>query len=86
MINIKIVKKRLSLEESYFFPHCDPTVLHAPGECEYCDKLPTLQKTRINLNINFTGERDPRKNPDPSEIRRPLDTINRWPGNRPAGY
>ncbi len=37
------------------FPHCDSRVLHAPGECEYCDAHPDWQALRINWHIAFTG-------------------------------
>ena len=59
------------------FPHCDSNVLHAPGECEYCDLYPAEQHARIRLGINFTGH-----GADPATDLRPLDIINRWPGNR----
>lgn len=64
------------------FPHCDSKVLHAPGKCEFCDKYPEAQ--RMLDKINFTGESDPDKTPCPSTLRRPLETINQWPGNRPC--
>lgn len=28
------------------FPHCNSEVLHAPGDCYYCDKYPGMQKLR----------------------------------------
>ena len=64
-------------------PHCDSKVLHAPGECSNCDRLPLLQKAREILGINFTGHYDDGKIMCPSEYYRTLDTINRWHGNRP---
>jgi hypothetical protein len=63
-------------------PHCDSSVLHAPGECVYCDKHPQLQQCREAYGINFTGKYDPNKFLCPSEARRPLDIIERWSGNR----
>lgn len=60
------------------FPHCDSRVLHAPGECEYCDHYPEEQQERINQGINFTGH-----GPDPASSFRSVETINLWPGNRP---
>jgi hypothetical protein len=65
------------------YPHCDDLVMHAPGECVYCDKYPISQDFRERYGINFTGHHDPAKEPCPSERRRSLETINRWPGNRP---
>lgn len=67
-------------------PHCDSAVLHAPGECEYCDAYPEFQKARKMWGIAFTGQPPTDEQPllCPSEVRRDLDTINRWPGNRPA--
>lgn len=64
--------------------HCDPNVLHAPGKCKFCDEFgANLQQDRINRGINFTGEYDKNKEGCPSELRRPLDYIERWPNNRP---
>ena len=62
--------------------HCDPFVLHKPGSCQFCDKYPGLQQERIDNGINFTGEYDKNKEGCPSELRRPLDYIERWPRNR----
>lgn len=39
------------------FPHCDSRVLHAPGECKFCDES-GLQQERIDQGINFTGHFD----------------------------
>lgn len=67
-------------------PHCDDLVLHAPGACEHCDLYPQRQAQRTQDGIAFTGEPaipgDTRK-PCPSTLRRPLATINKWPGNTP---
>jgi hypothetical protein len=65
-------------------PHCDDLVLHAPGECIYCDLHSLEQHERIRDGINFTGQNDPAKSACPSTLRRPLSTINRWAGNRPS--
>lgn len=62
------------------FPHCDDLVLHR--DCEYCNEYPERQRKRAADGINFTGEYDPSKKPCPSEERRSLEIINRWPGNR----
>ena len=37
------------------YPHCDSRVLHAPGECEYCDGHPDWQALRVRWGIAFTG-------------------------------
>lgn len=63
------------------FPHCDSQVLHAPGECRYCDKYPEAQALRIRARVNFTGHYDEDKVICPAERRRTLPTINRWYGN-----
>ncbi len=65
------------------FPHCDAKVLHAPNICEFCDRHPDWQELRILWGIAFTGENLPDLIPCPSERDRPLNNINRWPGNRP---
>ncbi|MEU7174649.1 MULTISPECIES: hypothetical protein [Micromonospora] len=36
-------------------PHCDQAVLHAPGECTYCDAHPDWQELRQLWGIAFTG-------------------------------
>lgn len=66
------------------YPHCDSEVLHAPGECKYCDMYPDAQAARQTGGINFTGHSDEDKAPCPSEVRRPLERINRWGGNVPV--
>lgn len=37
------------------FPHCDQRVLHAPGECEFCDMHSEWQELRKAWGISFTG-------------------------------
>jgi hypothetical protein len=37
------------------FPHCDSRILHAPSECEYCDRHPEWQELREAWGIAFTG-------------------------------
>lgn len=58
------------------FPHCDSRILHAPGECEYCDEVPEWQELRKAWGIAFTG-------------RVPAIAADRCgkvlPGERPAG-
>lgn len=67
-------------------PHCDQSILHAPGVCEYCDKYPYEQSLREHWRMNFTGEHDESKAPCPSEYFRPGAVRDRWPGNTPEGY
>ena len=40
------------------YPHCDPRVLHGPGECEYCDLHSDWQAERAENKVLFTD--DPR--------------------------
>jgi len=64
--------------------HCDEKVLHAPGDCHYCDLLGAdIQQWRTDHKVNFTGEHDPDKYLCPSEYRRSSEVIHRWWGNRP---
>lgn len=35
-------------------PHCNQDVIHAPGECYYCDKVPELQRIRQASGTPFT--------------------------------
>lgn len=64
------------------FPHCDGGVLHAPGECEFCDHRKDLQGLREVWHINFTGHHDVDKTKCPAEKDRKLEDINLWSGNR----
>jgi hypothetical protein len=64
------------------FPHCDSRVLHAPGECVFCDDFPKKQALRMYGRVNFTGHHDANKRPCPAEQVRDLDHIERWVGNR----
>lgn len=72
--------------ERAFAPHCDQTILHAPGVCEYCDHYADWQAVRDTQRINFTGEEDPDKAPCPSTYFRPSAYRDAWPGNTPEGY
>lgn len=65
-------------------PHCDSAVLHAHGECEYCDAYPEWQRARQMWGIAFTGH-PPQEGqlPCPSEVRRSHDLIVQWSGNQP---
>lgn len=75
-------------ENGYKMPmaHCDQTVLHAPGECQFCDHYPQAQALRQWWRINFTGHHDPDKAPCPSTHFRSDETRDLWPGNRPEGF
>ena len=63
------------------FPHCDARILHAPGECEYCDNRPEWQALRFAWGIAFTGyEPDEKELPCPADFARG-DTHKLWYGN-----
>lgn len=69
------------------FAHCDGNVLHARGTCRYCSmaRYDRLHELRRRFNIAYTGamlEGD--QAACPSEAWRPVDIIERWPGNRAA--
>lgn len=68
------------------FPHCDERILHAPGECEYCDRHENWQMLRQVWKIAFTGH-----SPEHGETACPADLAvlfeergdyNEWGGNR----
>lgn len=70
----------------YQFPHCDQRILHAPGECQYCDKHKDWQYIRQAWGIAFTGH-----TPENSELPCPADNARgnkhkNWPGNVAAAY
>jgi hypothetical protein len=71
------------------FPHCDDLILHAPGECEFCDMYPERQQERIVKGVNFTGH-NTANYPCPSIARRggPMHSARRdlWHGNRAHPY
>lgn len=64
------------------FPHCDARILHAPGECRFCDAHPEWQALRQAWGICFTGY-DPEDNelPCPAEHARGRTSVNAWGGN-----
>lgn len=62
-------------------PHCDSRILHAPGECEFCDAHPEWQDLRRIWGIAFTG-----KTPESTELPCPADfsrgdNHTKWHGN-----
>lgn len=64
------------------FPHCDQRILHAPGECEFCDEQPNWQELRIKWGIAFTGyEPEGKELPCPADHARG-DTNKLWGGNQ----
>lgn len=84
--------------EGNMIPHCDSRVLHAPGECDYCDKYPRAQAERMKARICFTGKtpehmailaggRATLWDPCPADQARPPQTSadhRRWAGNKPT--
>lgn len=75
------------MTERAYAPHCDSSILHAPGVCEYCDHYPDWQELRKLWRIAFTGEpSDEHTAPDPSSHFRPVAVSHQWPGNTPEGY
>jgi hypothetical protein len=67
------------------FPHCDQRVLHAPGECGYCDQHMDWQDLRSAWGIAFTGyEPEDKELPCPSDHARGLAGAHVWGGNRPT--
>lgn len=64
------------------FPHCDTSVLHAPGVCQFCDGHPDWQIYRMNARINFTGDDNPDLSPCPSTWYRTAEQVDSWYGNR----
>ena len=69
------------------FPHCDQRILHAPGECEFCDMQGDWQELRQAWGIAFTGyEPEEKELPCPADYARG-DNHTKWYGNvaRPKG-
>lgn len=69
------------------FPHCDQRILHAPGECEFCDGHPDWQELRQTWGIAFSGHQ-----PTEDQVYCPADRAvitgqrgdyNAWGGNIP---
>jgi hypothetical protein len=71
------------LELRVQFPHCDPRILHAPSECEFCDLHPEWQYLRQIWGIAFTGwEPEYKELPDPATHARGYQNANAWSGNK----
>ena len=70
-------------EERAHAPHCDPSILHAPGKCDACDQYPDWQQMRDVQQINFTGSHDTGKAPCPSVYFRRASDRDQWSGNLP---
>jgi hypothetical protein len=72
-----------------YMPHCDSSILHAPGTCDYCDAYPEWQEYRRIARIAFTGTDEEQGServglaPCPSTWFRSPDTRDRWYGNIP---
>ena len=63
------------------FPHCDQRILHAPRECELCDRHPDWQALRLAWGIAFTGyEPEEKELPCPADHARG-DNHKLWFGN-----
>lgn len=74
---------KIAISDNAQFPHCDSGVLHAPGECTYCDLHPDWQKERIQKSVNFTGQSESLKTTCPSDATRGTGGAHVWGGNRP---
>lgn len=67
------------------FPHCDQAVLHAPGECEYCDGCPEWQSLREAWGIAFTGHVPQASLPECGE-KCSWGSGREWKCRQPAGH
>lgn len=72
------------MEEHPKMPHCDERVLHAPGECRYCDIYPEWQQLRKLWGIAYTGHQPiDNEMSCPSDFARGLGAAGQWwSGNR----
>jgi hypothetical protein len=75
----KLEPKKLRLDIQ--FPHCDQRILHALGECQFCDLHPEWQHLRLMWGIAFTGYQ-----PEAGELPCPADNARgdlhkQWHGN-----
>ncbi len=77
----KKVQPKSVLMQSLSFPHCDQRILHAPGECAYCDEYREWQSLRKAWGIAFTGYTpEGRELPCPADHARG-DNHKLWHGN-----
>lgn len=80
------------MTERAAFPHCDTRILHAPGECQYCDGYSDWQELRKLWGIAFTSHAPETTEwgtelPCPADANRPPNSPSdhrQWPGNTPA--
>lgn len=64
------------------FPHCDPRVLHSPGVCDYCDKVPALQEYRRMCGLPYVDDLQVTDAILPGE-NRDRRSAEAWGGNQP---
>jgi len=66
-------------------PHCDQSILHAPGACGHCDHYPDFQHVRTVMRIAFSGTPEETGTGDlapcPSTWFRSPEKRDRWGGN-----
>lgn len=79
--HVKVDGVTFSQAEAHGIPHCDASILHRPGACQYCDRYPVRQRDREVQRINFTGDDAIDKAPCPSEYFRQPSLRDRWHGN-----
>lgn len=73
--------------ERAYAPHCDSSILHSPGACEYCDHYSDWQQYREVARIAFSDEPPSTdKAPCPSTAFRPAEVRDQWAGNTPGGF
>lgn len=65
------------------YPHCDPRVLHSPGQCIYCDEHKDWQEKRIADKVNFTGQNFEGLSLCPADRARGIGLAHQWEGNQP---
>jgi hypothetical protein len=71
-----------SADKRAMMPHCDQRILHAPGECQYCDAYPDWQNLRVFWGVDFTGHETDGNVPCPADYQRG-NSHQLWGGNRP---
>lgn len=73
--------------ERCFAPHCDSSILHAPGACVHCDKYSDWQEYRKVARIAFSGTPEELGTehlaPCPSTQFRSPEKRDLWYGNVP---